>query len=156
MAATEKQIKMIADIEAAITAMTMEKRPEGVTISEVMEMTGRDIHALRPLVMRLSSLGEVELLKRMQAAFARVGLKQTALEAELDRHENGAPMDETLKLEPRIPPTAEKTFPGERKGVQEFDEVEIQSRVIRMLKPLPKGVQAKVLNSASVFLGVGE
>lgn len=159
MAVTENQLKMIADIEAAVTAMTMEKKPEGVTQSEIMEMIGRNIHHLRPLVMRLGSLGELDLLKRLQAAFARVELKPTFLETEIERIERSAelaPAEPALKLEARLPPASEKITPGERKGVQEVDEIEIQSKVLRILKPLPRSLQAKVLNSASVFLGVGE
>ena len=160
MAVTDKQLKMIADIEAAVSAMTMDKKPEGVTQSEIMEMIGRDIHHLRPMVMRLGALGELDLLKRLQAAFARVGLKPTALEGEIERIEKGADMtpsvEPALKLEPRLPPASEKINPGERKQVQEVDDIEIQSKVLRILKPLPRSVQAKVLNSASVFLGVGE
>lgn len=161
MAVTDKQLKMIADIEAAVSAMTMNKKPEGVTQSEIMEMIGRDIHHLRPMVMRLGSLGELDLLKRLQAAFARVGLKPTALEAEVERIENGAESaqpesaEPALKLEARLPP-AERSPSNERKVVQEVDDIEIQSKVLRILKPLPRSVQAKVLNSASVFLGVGE
>lgn len=160
MAANENQLKMITDIEAAVTAMTLDRNPEGVTQSEIMEMIGRNIHHLRPFVLRLGSMGELDLLKRLQAAFARVGLKPTALEAEIRRIENGADsaqeIDEpALKLEAKLPP-AERSIPNERKQVQEVDEIEIQSKVLRILKPLPRSVQAKVLNSASVFLGVGE
>ncbi len=62
MAANERQRKLVADIEAAVKALTHEREPENVTLSEIMDMAGTDIHNLRPLVMRLSDLGEIDLL----------------------------------------------------------------------------------------------
>ncbi len=100
----------------------------------------------------------------MQAAFARVGLKQTALEKQLEiltsspepQPKVAIEMEPTLKLEPRIPPAAEKAPQAIAKVPPVHDDAETLTTVIRTLNPLPKATQAKVINSAAVFLGVGE
>jgi hypothetical protein len=162
--ATEKQLKFVADIEAAVTAMTHERQPGNVKITEVLEMTNREVHNLRPLIVRLGELGELELLKRLQAAFARVDLKPTLLEKQIGVLEgtiapdqDDAVHDEPLRLESRLP-TAPAERPGQAngKGSSAADDIDTMAKVLRILETRPKASQAKVISSVAVFLGVGE
>lgn len=156
--ATESQLLFVADIEAAVKAMTQDRQPVGVTIGEVLEFSNRDIHDIRGLVLRLAEKKEVELLKRIQAAFARVGVKQQTLEAKLAELEGRENMQtEPLKLEQKLPPEPEKkSIQASGKAPERVDEIEVVTRVLRILDPLPKGTQRKVINTASSYLGVGE
>lgn len=163
--ATEKQIKFVTDIEAAVTAMTHERQPANVKITEIVEMTGRENHNLRPLIVRLGEQGELELLKRLQAAFARVDLKPSLLEKQIGILEGTAaemtdalvddePAAEPLRLEQRLP--APKPIQTNGKGSSDADDIDTMAKVLRILEARPKASQAKVISSVAVFLGVGE
>lgn len=162
--ATEKQLKFIADIEAAVTAMKLDRNPVNVKITEIFEMTGRESHNLRPLIVRLAEQGDLDQLKRLQAAFARVGVKQAKLEREIGILEGTVEPDQNdcesepgeLRLEPKLPPHPEKSIQanGNRSPVQ--SDRKTLDRVLEILEPLPKASQAKVISSAAVYLGVGE
>jgi hypothetical protein len=159
--ATEGQLEFVKDIEAAVTAILMDRKPVGITVSEIMEMAGRNSHQISPTVKRLTVQGEVELLKRIQAAFEKAGLKQTTIDKAIARLEGGEP---ELQDEPEAEPLKlDRTIPAPEKPILvHVNRSPVQSdrktldKVLEILEPLPKTSQAKIISSAAVWLGVAE
>lgn len=163
--ATENQLQFVSDIETAVKAMTQDKQPVGVTISEVCEYADRNIHESQALIERLCRRNEIGLLKRLQAAFAVVSIKQATIEKKLASLElgNEASADE-FKLDPVIPPVEVRTVQTVRKPLRDetaqqqpnAGDIEVVAKVLRILDPLPKSSQRRIVNTMTAYLGVGE
>lgn len=163
--ASEAQLEFVKEIESVVTAITMDRKPVGITISEIMEMSGRSIHQVNPIVTRIAKAGEVELLKRLQAAFAKAGLKQATIENALMRLDGAEPEvptseeppeAEPLRLDRTIPPPVEKPVLVSVNRAPVQTDRKTLDRVLEILEPLPKASQAKVISTAAVYLGVAE
>lgn len=166
--ATENQINFVKDVEGAVSAMLQQnKQPVGVTLGEVIEMAGHGLNDFAGVVGRLAAKNEIQLLKRMQAAFDRLNVKPRKLTATIEKLESDGVLSndavseaEPLKLEPVLPPEPKATVQAFQKTVpaasNATDDIAVVTQVLRILNPLTKFQQGRVINSVSAFLGVGE
>lgn len=150
--ATENQIQMIDDVEAAVSAM-LTRKPDGVEFGEVCEMIRRDNEDVRQIIVRLGNRGEMALLRRLQAAFGRVKVTVPILESQFDGQQ--------LVLAKELPAAATPVRAEKARTVPEAPQsagsnIDVMGQVLRILAPLSESSRRSIMGAASRFYSIGE